>query len=562
MTSRAEELGLAELSEEDAREIGLIAVNDTDQGHSDPGADPAKRKKKKKKKKKKKSSDAGDSSSSSGSEGSQAAKTEAEQRFHAAVELLGSNDEDGMWIRLAACNIHSAKTRRLCEALQKNRQVTSLDLSANHIGDEGALALASALAGGAAPELIALDLRGNPITESGLEALDGLVKIRKQLNVESGTLLAESTASDSSDSDDDSSEASSTHEMEETWRRQNDLTNSAIVRKYFQVNGDSDDDAADPGSADQPEAHEDPEIVAQRLWEQVDSALQIEHRRILELSAALRDIACCVEEEMSTCKLPMLPGTHLDDLKIHTRHAVDHLAQLHAVLDCVPESGLTQYSKERPQAAVGTHRVAVAEVVAQLVSAGCLSIDQCVAQTYLPVRLAQLSLDHANNNALHCVCLRLLRCALDSEVAELWTPLFQERPEEQGRAGWVPLQQQLAAAGTSALNDYPTIGKRPSHVGFLITLSNFLLVKGDENPRLEALLDANQPWVEFTADGAALALLTADQTGELVGPRPVRIEPALGEAGSLRGMAGRMLSGQELLAMLQNMHELNPSVTS
>jgi len=54
------------------------------------------------------------------------------------------------------------------DALKANRSVTSLDLSSNGISDEGASAIAATLASGAAPELISMDLRDNPLTERGL----------------------------------------------------------------------------------------------------------------------------------------------------------------------------------------------------------------------------------------------------------------------------------------------------------------------------------------------------------------------------------------------------------
>jgi hypothetical protein len=52
--------------------------------------------------------------------------------------LLSSNDEDGMWIKLTNCFLQDAKLRKLCDAMKRNTQVTSIDLSSNRITAEGA----------------------------------------------------------------------------------------------------------------------------------------------------------------------------------------------------------------------------------------------------------------------------------------------------------------------------------------------------------------------------------------------------------------------------------------
>lgn len=57
------------------------------------------------------------------------------------------------------------------DALKSNTSVTSVDLSHNHISDEGAQAIAAMLALNGAPELIELDLRDNSLTPAGLTTL-------------------------------------------------------------------------------------------------------------------------------------------------------------------------------------------------------------------------------------------------------------------------------------------------------------------------------------------------------------------------------------------------------
>eukprot|EP00798_Chlamydomonas_sp_ICE-L_P011678 gene11678-34400_t len=64
------------------------------------------------------------------------------------------------------------------DALLTNESVTSVDLSQNHIDDDGAAAIAIALLSlTGAPQLISLDLWGNPFTENGLNILEGAIAI-------------------------------------------------------------------------------------------------------------------------------------------------------------------------------------------------------------------------------------------------------------------------------------------------------------------------------------------------------------------------------------------------
>lgn len=61
---------------------------------------------------------------------------------------------------------------QLLEAMKGNSSVTSVDLSGNHISDEGAQAIAAVLSSAShAKELIELDLRDNPLTITGLTCL-------------------------------------------------------------------------------------------------------------------------------------------------------------------------------------------------------------------------------------------------------------------------------------------------------------------------------------------------------------------------------------------------------
>ena len=61
------------------------------------------------------------------------------------------------------------------------------------------------------------------------------------------------------------------------------------------------------------------------------------------------------------------------------------------------------------QIAVGTHRLGVAQILAQLTSAGALILDEAVANTGMVPKLVQLCFAHQGNNALHSTVASLLR---------------------------------------------------------------------------------------------------------------------------------------------------------
>lgn len=61
------------------------------------------------------------------------------------------------------------------------------------------------------------------------------------------------------------------------------------------------------------------------------------------------------------------------------------------------------------QIAIGTHRLGVAQIVAQMASAGALTLDEAIAKTGMVPKLVQLCFAHQGNNALHSTVGSLLR---------------------------------------------------------------------------------------------------------------------------------------------------------
>ncbi|CAI5947796.1 unnamed protein product [Closterium sp. NIES-65] len=111
----------------------------------------------------------------------------AEKRFAAALESMRSKADLCMWVQLARCRVGDKKLRRLTDALIHCETVTSVDLSENLISDAGLRQLACALsAPSAAPDLISLNVKRNPISASGRACLANLQAVRKLVRVSGG----------------------------------------------------------------------------------------------------------------------------------------------------------------------------------------------------------------------------------------------------------------------------------------------------------------------------------------------------------------------------------------
>jgi hypothetical protein len=209
-----------------------------------------------------------------------AARRSATKRFNEAVSSLSANNDDELWVQLSNLYIDDTKAEKLCDALQKNTHVLSLDLTNNELGDAGVVALCDALSTGAAPDLITLRLQDNAgITKQGMDAIHELNKTRKSIKIETGTtpkLPSSPTASGHGGS-------SSGGGLTKTSNNQS-LGNSEFVRKYFQVGNDDDDDdedndnGVDTGSGgvhgeDGTMGGMDPEQLSALLWDKVRNSI-------------------------------------------------------------------------------------------------------------------------------------------------------------------------------------------------------------------------------------------------------------------------------------------------
>ncbi|BDA49618.1 hypothetical protein COCOBI_14-2380 [Coccomyxa sp. Obi] len=503
-------------------------------------------------------------------------KAEAERRFETVVDQLKSQDADGLWVSLGSCDIHDSSITTLNEALASNTTVTALDLSRNNITSEGAKALFGALSAGAASDLIELDMRGNPFSSEDFKSLAHLWSARKQLSVLVGALKSPEPAVSVSPF---ALRANKIEEKEED-ELEDDSVNgngytSPLILQFFQMGNDETKPAGEAVEPQEPE--EDPEVVAEGLWDQVEHELQEDAGTCYALSDALREVGCAIQVEMAGCQLPMLDSTCADDLKPHTMHAFTKLHLLPCVLDRVPPPVIWPTSCGTPQAAVGSHRLAVAEIAALLVGAGAVVLDEAVASTGIVPNLVHLCFAHPANNALHACTLKLLRAALSSKIADLWRPLLEQGMGTRAadaagsQAGsWPPLQRQLAAVGI-AVADMPQ-GRRPPLSGFVVAVAALLQAHsrdGLASGILQERLQCDEEWRDFTEEGGALQRLQQEQDGgDLGGPRP-RTQPKLDggfgyggdgeDAAAATPNGSYMFNCRELMGMLRHMPQLSVS---
>lgn len=166
---------------------------------------------------------------------------------------------------------------------------------------------------------------------------------------------------------------------------------------------------------------------------------------------------------MNACALPMLPDTTLNDLKPFSAAALRHLPTVSALMDLEPAPELSQFSKDQPVQRVGTHRVAVAELMAQLLRADCPAVVAEVGATGLLERCVRLALDRPSCSPLQCATLRGLRVVVSPQCGHLglWRPLLDSN-----------IPDMVAAIATGAQG--VSIGLRPPHAGYAIAVGDVL----------------------------------------------------------------------------------------
>ena len=135
------------------------------------------------------------------------------------------------------------------------------------------------------------------------------------------------------------------------------------------------------------------------------------------------------------------------------------------------------------QPAVGTHRAAVSELLAQLLRAEAPVVAQQVAASGVLRRCARVAVDHPNCSAIHGAVGRCLKLSLSKAVGSvgLWRQLLGSPPAAAtGGAGSAADKGESlnlaveAAAIAAAAQAAPTVGKRPANIGFGLAIAQLL----------------------------------------------------------------------------------------
>jgi hypothetical protein len=245
-----------------------------------------------------------------------------------------------------------------------------------------------------------------------------------------------------------------------------------------------------------------------------------------------------------------VPGNSLETFPVElVRDIMANIETLVIALTFEPEDAVTQRSGQKIPA-IGSHRVAAAEILAVLLQIGCQDIDERIAKLKLPsdgqfvlVSLVRMFFKYNWSSALHATVIRLILAALVSPHEPLWAPMFEGGEES--------LQGSLAKSIKEALATKP-ISTRLGNVGSVIILANALceLEACDDVERasVRTTLQEDPAW-RATVEGEnnSLAKLNEEQAGGLCGPKPTK-SPAFMDS----GMGSNVISSQELLRMLQH----------
>ena len=291
------------------------------------------------------------------------------------------------------------------------------------------------------------------------------------------------------------------------------------------------------------------------------------------------------------------PFESLEDAPRVISAAVDALPELALALTLAPPDAITQRGGTTTPAA-GSHRVAVVEAFAALLSAGIPEVDRAVASrrvaaadpaekkpedaeedavedteedaeggaeggaespdtvpSLTPVTAsAAMLFTHERGTPLHCAVARLLCAALSSPEESAWAPLLD--------GGWGPaaaavgvtppptderaegsLQARLAGVAEAAVDQKP--GERACNLAMALVVAGTLRdLEGDEDPPhllLREKLEADAAWQAFVGEEGAMAKFDAEQSGGLCGPKPSRGITVNEFAGFGGGYAGRNL---------------------
>ncbi|KAL3678880.1 hypothetical protein R1sor_021836 [Riccia sorocarpa] len=486
----AEWVSGADSGDEDSLEEGEVTSSVSENGRDgDPTGDPElrKRRKKKKKKKKKKTAKDGDLNQFAAIDSNMLFSEVADKRYSACLESM-RNDSSLLWMQLNRCRITDKRARKLFSALKDNNSLTSLDLSENHLTDDSIQFLFGVLSGGSAPNLIYVDIRGNPITSKSQEILDHLHNLRKHLKVDY----------DLNSSGDGENEVSS---ADVNW-------SEGYPREKLM------DGATESGSAlTQEDAAVSNQLKMsnpQALQEKIESALLAIKRCSLkldvrELTSSLRAIIINFSQQLYHYRGQNNDWTTKDKLPEGLSFLLDNFGMFMSVLEMSPNPIMCQRRVEEQSA--GMHRIALVELLNLLLVPTSPCIETELLEKGVPGRIVGLFFQFPWNSVIQGAAFRSLQGMLSKP--RLICPLLE---------GGNNLATRLAKTGMDC-GSLP-MGRRPGYTGYIVKLTVEVQSLVDKDVDAKFLLDMNDDWKKYVGPGGAFRKMLGEQTGHLGGPKP------------------------------------------
>lgn len=413
---------------------------------------------------------------------------ESDARYTAAIEALRANDEMCMWVQLPRCRLTDKKARKLCDAMRENHTVTSIDVSDNFISDDGARSLAALLASGAVPDLIALNVRGNPLSEKGKGALGSMRHARKLVKID---LEEEPPPEDQGYNEKMPKRGSN------GWHMGAGGGGSGPGANGWEGTPTTFSRESKAEKAVPPQQRVEAALKAIK-----ESADPVDSRALAQAIAA---VVKAVSQELREDAPKRVRTASLEQLPPGLSMVAMNLPTFASVLSMDPPPIASQ--RKRAEPATGAHRIALVDLVHRLLLSSCQAIDDALLKEGVVTGAVALLFRFPWNSCLHASVARLVEVALCRPSSELCASLFK---------GEDSVLERLAAGGSAgaALKASQRLGD----VGYIINLSKAVLSAAGSHHHLQALLSGSERWTEFV--GGPLKVLLEEQAGSLGGPRP------------------------------------------
>eukprot|EP00271_Cylindrocystis_brebissonii_P021849 TRINITY_DN8076_c0_g1_i1.p1 TRINITY_DN8076_c0_g1~~TRINITY_DN8076_c0_g1_i1.p1 ORF type:complete len:554 (-),score=135.87 TRINITY_DN8076_c0_g1_i1:575-2236(-) len=420
---------------EDSSDTGDSSDDAAAQAEGSQGAKKKKKKKKKKKNKGKSANEGSEAAAVNSSDEGMLPADVAESRYVTALEGLRSKSDLCLWVQLSKCRLSDKKARKISDALAENKSVTSIDLSHNSITDEGIQLLSSALLAGAAPDLIQLDLRGNPLTDRGRALLLSLESTRKQVKVE---LAGESGVAEAAALGERSNSGSGASEWSESsprneWQHSRPEANGAWA-------------GADGSGRSAAKERKKAVGTPQDRIEAVLAAIRINSGtgapNVAELTSRLEDAVAVIMKELQEDQHKIHTAHHVDNLPPGLKLVTKNLLRFISVFDMNPPP-LACPRSTTLEPSVGRHRIALIELLHRLAIPCHRKVDEQLEGTSAVKLAVGLVFRFPWSSILHSAATRLLEVILSRPESSLASSLLIE-----GDAG---LAARLAREGSAAV---------------------------------------------------------------------------------------------------------------